>query len=320
MTLTITESDTGATASKAKDIDISAAPAAEGPDAPAVEDAGPGGCIPGNAILAQHRADKPGGEDFQAPYSASELLELQNAEVNWVREHLDAPCVKALAGSFGILPSELPQYMTDKLHLQETSGLRTQNSFFAASDGHIVWWKVQTFPAGELIWMDANGVEQMKFVCGNRLRPVAPAPASPSTQATQPPATTTSTPPPATSTTPPPPVEKCKSGPAKGQPIPSNGVCPKDPSQDPQAKGNVPTQAVQNSPAPDNSSEVKAPVQPTDAGNGIPSDSTARNTPAPAPTHVSGPPMAQPTEPAAPASTSVVQTTTVAEPPPPPAG
>jgi hypothetical protein len=104
-------------------------------------------------------------------------------------------------------------------------------------------------------------------------------------------------------------------------------VCltPKDPSQDPQSKGNVPQQAVKHHPSPDNSDEVSRPAEPpVDSGNGIPTSSTPRVSPtsaSPTPsTHVSGPSVPQPTStPTASASivtSSPTATASVTEPAP----
>ena len=89
-----------------------------------------------------------------------------------------------------------------------------------------------------------------------------------------------------------PPVPTCK----PGVPVPPNGLCPKDPADDPQSQGNVPTQGTKDKPSDDNASEVsQKPQKPSDSGNGIPSGQTPRATPAPSATQTAPPSGSGPT-------------------------
>jgi len=172
----------------------------------ALEDPGPGECVPGPAILAQLRKDKPGGEDFQPPYSTTELSTLTDQWVSWVETHESEGCVKALASSVGVAVGDFPGWIKAHWTLKATtSPLTVQNSYFDHNDGHIVWWKVQTFPVGELMWYDSSGSPVDKFACGNRVRalkPPAPKPLPSKTPTPTPSHTPTPTPTPSHTPTP----------------------------------------------------------------------------------------------------------------------
>lgn len=113
----------------------------------------------------------------------------------------------------------------------------------------------------------------------------------------------------------------CESGPDKDQPVGTDGVCAKNPGQDPQSRGQVPGQGTKNGPSTDNGTEVSHPATPPrDSGNGVPPGTPPRATPSPAPTHSGGPVVPPPTEPPAPLpSPQPTQTASVPPPPPPPA-
>ena len=180
VTLTVTESDTGVTAwvtAKIK-VDPTVVLNTE-PVMVGLEDPGLGSCAPAKEFLDNLRAAKPNGEDFQPQYSASEIEALTKAEIDWIRSNEEKPCVRALANSFGVTAADLPSYYETKLHLIEVGagGLTIQNSYFDHTDGNVVWWNVQHFPAGELVWIDADGYAVDKYACLNRLRPPPPPPA-----------------------------------------------------------------------------------------------------------------------------------------------
>ena len=116
------------------------------------------------------------------------------------------------------------------------------------------------------------------------------------------------------------PQEICESGPDKGQPVGSDGLCAKDPTQDPQSQGNVPGQSTKTGGSVDNGNEVgNGPVKPVDSGNGT-GGTPPRATPSSAPTHSGGPTLPSPTEAPEPLPTpQPTQTASVPPPPPPPA-
>ena len=137
-----------------------------------LEEVGPGDCAPGDQLLANLRKEKPGGEDFKAPYSAEEIKTLADREIAWIEDNESKPCVIAVAKNKGVTAKELPQWMRDHLVLKALDKpLRVQNTYFA-KDGHIVLWKIQTLPTGELVWFNKDGSVANKYVCLNKLSEV----------------------------------------------------------------------------------------------------------------------------------------------------
>ena len=152
-------------------------PAASAPavSVAALEDVGPGGCVPGKSILDQLRKTPPvPHEDFKAPYDQVELAILTENWITWVQAHESTNCVKAMAASVNVKVADLPTYLRDKVTLTELKApITVQNTYYQKDTGKIVNWKVQTFPKGELIWMSEDGKTPVfKYVCGNRLYPV----------------------------------------------------------------------------------------------------------------------------------------------------
>jgi hypothetical protein len=137
----------------------------------ALEDPGPGRCVAAPAILKQLRQEKPGGEDYKAPYSTTELQRLSSDWIAWISANPTKPCVKALAASVNVPVDKFPKWISKNWTLKELSApLPLQNSYFDHTDGHIVWWETQIVPAGELMWFDHSGNAVDKYICGNRQR------------------------------------------------------------------------------------------------------------------------------------------------------
>ena len=155
-----------------------------------LNDPGPGQCWPGRDILDKARADKPNGKKYVSPYSPDELTYLSNTEIDWVHKNLNTACVKSLAAELKVASSDTPdfdQYMSKHLVLKEVGpdGAVVENTFFD-KNGQIQFYRIERLQPGELVWYDraTGNVLEMKFACGNRLRPPPSAEIPPSSSPT----------------------------------------------------------------------------------------------------------------------------------------